>query len=228
MAGARSLSADDKSIAACRVRGFTISHCDWILASRQRAALRGRWLALFEDVDVSRTITRRSRRANSILMGRRDRISTSSPGLAPPPSMACPRRQGRSDGLMPDCRSVSRSLAVSSTTARRSPSRTWSSASSAASRRPQCCNRPTRRGRPGATAAAAGVDWTGAHAARRRRARGGLTPSAALRVYQALQIRTRRCTTTRSRRHLTNSCRHPARSIFGTTVVDRYGANLEV
>jgi len=52
MARARSLSADDKSIAACRVRGFTISHCDWILASRQRAALRGRWLALFEDVDV--------------------------------------------------------------------------------------------------------------------------------------------------------------------------------
>jgi len=52
MAGARYLSADDKSIAACRARGFTISHCDWILASRQRAALRGRWLALFEDVDV--------------------------------------------------------------------------------------------------------------------------------------------------------------------------------
>jgi amidase len=52
MAGARSLSADDKSIAACRVRGFTMSHCDWILASRRRAALRGRWLALFEDVDV--------------------------------------------------------------------------------------------------------------------------------------------------------------------------------
>ena len=51
-AGARSLSADDESIAACRARGFTISHCDWILASRQRAALRGRWLALFEDVDV--------------------------------------------------------------------------------------------------------------------------------------------------------------------------------
>jgi amidase len=52
MAEARSLSADDKSIAACRVRGFTISHCDWILATRRRAALRGRWLALFEDVDV--------------------------------------------------------------------------------------------------------------------------------------------------------------------------------
>ena len=52
MAGARSLSADDKSIAACRMRGFTISHGDWILASRQRATLRGCWLALFDDVDV--------------------------------------------------------------------------------------------------------------------------------------------------------------------------------
>ena len=52
VATAQSLSADDRSIAACRVRGFTISHADWILATRQRAALRGRWLALFEDVDV--------------------------------------------------------------------------------------------------------------------------------------------------------------------------------
>src|SRR6516164_11047299 len=52
MAGARSLSADDKSIAACRMRGFTISHGDRILASRQRATLRGCWLALFDDVDV--------------------------------------------------------------------------------------------------------------------------------------------------------------------------------
>jgi len=52
VAAAQSLSADDRSIAACRVRGFTISHADWILATRQRAALRGRWLALFEDVDV--------------------------------------------------------------------------------------------------------------------------------------------------------------------------------
>ena len=161
MAGARSLSADDKSIAACRMRGFTISHGDWILASRQRATLRGCWLALFDDVDVvlcpamppppSRTITRRWRRANSPLMSGRDHISTSSPGLAPPPSMACPRRRRRSDALIPGCRSVSRSLAVFSTTAQRSPSPAWSSASSAASRRPQCCNRPTRRGRPGTT-----------------------------------------------------------------------------
>jgi amidase len=51
-AAVQCLSADDRSIAACRIRGFTISHADWILATRQRAALRGRWLALFEDVDV--------------------------------------------------------------------------------------------------------------------------------------------------------------------------------
>jgi hypothetical protein len=36
VAAAQSLSADDRSIAACRVRGFTISHADWILATRQR------------------------------------------------------------------------------------------------------------------------------------------------------------------------------------------------
>jgi hypothetical protein len=40
VAAAQSLSADDRSIAACRVRGFTISHADWILAARRRAALR--------------------------------------------------------------------------------------------------------------------------------------------------------------------------------------------
>ena len=51
-AAARSLSADDRSIAACRLRGFTISHAEWILASRRRGALRGRWLALFDDIDV--------------------------------------------------------------------------------------------------------------------------------------------------------------------------------
>jgi hypothetical protein len=127
--------------------------------------------------------------------------------------MACPRRQRRSGALIPGYRSVSRSLAVFSTTAQRSPSPAWSSASSAASRRPQCCNGPMRR-RPGTTAGAAGVDWTGARAARRR-ARGGLTPSAALRVNQAPQTWTRHSTTTRSPSHLTNSCRHPADRFSG-------------
>ena len=51
-AAARSLSADDRSISACRVRGWTMSHRDWVLATRLRAVLRGRWLALFQDVDV--------------------------------------------------------------------------------------------------------------------------------------------------------------------------------
>ena len=48
----RSLSGDDRSIAACRLRGFTMSHADWVLATWWRAALRGRWLALFEEVDI--------------------------------------------------------------------------------------------------------------------------------------------------------------------------------
>jgi amidase len=51
-AQARVVSHDDRSIAACRLRGFTMSHGDWVLASRLRTGLRGRWLALFEDVDV--------------------------------------------------------------------------------------------------------------------------------------------------------------------------------
>jgi hypothetical protein len=80
-----------------------------------------------------------------------------------------PAREAQFDTLA----NVTRRNARAETTAQRSPSPAWSSASSAASRRPQCCNRPTRR-RPGTTAAA-GVDWTGAHAARQRRARGGLT-----------------------------------------------------
>jgi len=51
-AEAHALSPDDRSIAACRLRGFTMSHGDWVLATRLRSGLRGRWLALFEDVDV--------------------------------------------------------------------------------------------------------------------------------------------------------------------------------
>jgi amidase len=42
VATAQSLSADDRSIAACRVRGFTISHADWILATDRAALMKGR------------------------------------------------------------------------------------------------------------------------------------------------------------------------------------------
>jgi amidase len=51
-AAAQSFAVGDRSIAGCRMRGFTISHADWIMATRRRTALRGHWLALFEDVDV--------------------------------------------------------------------------------------------------------------------------------------------------------------------------------
>jgi amidase len=49
---ARALSSDDQSLAACGLRGLTMSHAEWIRASRIRGGLRLRWLTLFQDVDV--------------------------------------------------------------------------------------------------------------------------------------------------------------------------------
>jgi amidase len=49
---AKSLSPDDQSLSASGLRGLTISHPEWIRKSRVRGALRGRWLALFDEVDV--------------------------------------------------------------------------------------------------------------------------------------------------------------------------------
>jgi amidase len=49
---AKTLSPDDKSLRAYRVRGLTMTHPDWIRASRIRGGLRARWQALFQDVDV--------------------------------------------------------------------------------------------------------------------------------------------------------------------------------
>jgi amidase len=51
-AAASNLAPNDQSLAAMQLRGLTISHQDWILASRTRNGLRARWLALFQAVDV--------------------------------------------------------------------------------------------------------------------------------------------------------------------------------
>jgi amidase len=51
-AAVQALPAGDQSLAGARLRGFGMSHPDWIRASRLRGGLRARWLALFQDVDV--------------------------------------------------------------------------------------------------------------------------------------------------------------------------------
>ena len=51
-AAANALSPEDQSLAAFGLRGLTISHPEWIHQSRIRGAVRARWLALFDDVDV--------------------------------------------------------------------------------------------------------------------------------------------------------------------------------
>jgi amidase len=48
----RALSLGDESLAAAGLRGLTMSHPDWIRASRIRNGLRARWQALFREVDV--------------------------------------------------------------------------------------------------------------------------------------------------------------------------------
>jgi len=49
---AKSLPADDESLAAFRLRGFASNHRDWILASRNRGRLRQPWQELFMEFDV--------------------------------------------------------------------------------------------------------------------------------------------------------------------------------
>src|SRR4051794_35115546 len=49
---AKTLSPEDESLRAYRVRGLTMTHPDWIRASHIRSGLRARWQALFQDVDV--------------------------------------------------------------------------------------------------------------------------------------------------------------------------------
>ena len=51
-ATARALSLGDGSLAAAGLRGLTMSHPDWIHASRIRNGLQARWQALFREVDI--------------------------------------------------------------------------------------------------------------------------------------------------------------------------------
>lgn len=46
------LKADDDSLAAERLRGFVLSHRDWVTANWQRAELRARWRELFGTFDA--------------------------------------------------------------------------------------------------------------------------------------------------------------------------------
>lgn len=51
-ARAAALAADDDTLQASRLRGFAMSHTDWVWATRQRFGLTGRWRALFGDIDA--------------------------------------------------------------------------------------------------------------------------------------------------------------------------------
>lgn len=51
-AAAQSLLPGDRSLAASRLHGLTMSHAEWVQASRIRSGLRARWQALFEEIDV--------------------------------------------------------------------------------------------------------------------------------------------------------------------------------
>jgi amidase len=51
-AAANALAPDDQTLAAAGLRGLTMSHAEWLGATRIRGGLRGHWLALFDDVDV--------------------------------------------------------------------------------------------------------------------------------------------------------------------------------
>ncbi len=46
------LPADDRSLNAARLRGFTLRHRDWLLLERQRAAIAEQWRAVFRVFDV--------------------------------------------------------------------------------------------------------------------------------------------------------------------------------
>jgi amidase len=51
-AGAAKLAPDDKSLAAERLRGMTLSHRAWLLDDGARARLRAQWRALFKNFDA--------------------------------------------------------------------------------------------------------------------------------------------------------------------------------
>jgi amidase len=51
-AQAASLTPDDTSLAAERLRGQVMSHRDWVQADRQRGGLIARWRELFREIDI--------------------------------------------------------------------------------------------------------------------------------------------------------------------------------
>jgi amidase len=51
-AAAASLSADDMSLAAERLRGIALGHRDWLMADGARARLRAQWRELFKSFDA--------------------------------------------------------------------------------------------------------------------------------------------------------------------------------
>ncbi|HUJ88402.1 MAG TPA: amidase [Burkholderiales bacterium] len=51
-AAAASLKADDRSLAAERLRGAALSHRDWVMCDGLRARLRAQWRALFRELDA--------------------------------------------------------------------------------------------------------------------------------------------------------------------------------
>ncbi|MBV8334754.1 MAG: amidase [Alphaproteobacteria bacterium] len=51
-AAAKALSPEDQSLESYGLRGAAISHSEWVRQSRIRSGLRGRWQALFQEVDV--------------------------------------------------------------------------------------------------------------------------------------------------------------------------------
>jgi amidase len=51
-AAVKSLSPEDQSLGASRLRGLTMGHPDWVKTSRIRSGLREKWQDLFRDFDV--------------------------------------------------------------------------------------------------------------------------------------------------------------------------------
>ena len=51
-AGAAKLAAENKSLAAERLRGMTLSHRDWVMDDGARARLRAQWRELFKNFDA--------------------------------------------------------------------------------------------------------------------------------------------------------------------------------